>query len=263
MNKFVAFLPVAFLIGARAQSPSTPVAGMVLNPNGSIVSVRGVMETLLPGTPIAPLGEPVLSASFHSTGGAIKTASQIITTDATGTTQSRRTAADGAALWGCDSDDSLAWMYILGASSIENLNGATSVSTAALGDEVVALGLSDTDGLRILARSGSQLWSELVDPAKGTIVSQWPVPGAKPAIAFEGGWLVTTDSGLLWTASANASPLAIAVPAPIATLQTAGEHSVAINGHWLLNRTWKLLEIPTTPISHPRSTIAPSRGIRQ
>ena len=257
--KLAVLLCLASLLRVSAQTPSQPIAGMVLNRDGNLLSVPGVLGNLLPGVSVPLASDPVLSAAFTSTGGAIKTGSEMLTVNGSGAILSRMATPSGPAIWGLAADGSLQWMYVAGSTQIVNLTGGSPIEATSLGDELIALGTAGSVGLPVLIRTGTQLWTEIVNPAGGAVSQQSPITGSAPAIAFEGGWLVTGTNGLIWIGAAGQTPLEIASPAPILSLQTAGPHSVAVNGQWLLNRSWSLLEIPGTVITRPRSVISPPR----
>ena len=252
--RILLLLAAATLVSA--QTATVPVAGVVLTPEGKLASVAGVLQNLMPGTPFGAY-DPVISASFADAGGVVKTASQLLITNAAGKVQSRRAAPAGNALFGLGQDGSVSWVYFSGSAQIESVDGSRSFSTAGLGDAVVALGAENSQGLTVLARTGSQLWAETAAVDTGAALAQVPVAGMEPAIFFEGGWLVTSGTGLAWGSQT------FLTPSPVTSLQTAGPHAVAINGQWLLNSAWKVLEIPSAPRSVPRIALPGPAGARR
>ena len=238
------------------QTATTPVAGVVLNGNGRLLSVAGVLGTLLPGVPFRSYGR-VLSATFGGNGGAINTESQLIVLDAANEVLSQTDAPAGPALFGFGVDGAVEWVYFAGTSQIQSLTGQQSFSTGALGDEILALGATDPNGLGVLARTGSQLWAETVALGSGEILAQTPLDGSAPGAFFEGGWLVQGGAGLL------CGTREWAIPAAITSLQSAGAQSVAINGQWLLNSAGKILEIPAIERGHLRVNLPPPAGARR
>jgi hypothetical protein len=267
MRSLLLFFCLVTVLAGETLAP--PIAGIVLDSEGRLESVRGVLGNLLPGDP-APLttidNAVVLSAAFSATSGALKTADELLVTDASGVVKSASgviksggSAPAGPALFAFAPDGTLAWVcYPASAVAVSVVSGAT-LSTAGWGDRVVALGLAGWT-LQVLVSSGSQLWAETIDAAGGSVLSQTPVPGAAPAVWFQGGWLVTETGRLQWFAPvAIPSGHLIPVSEPVTALQTAGPNTIAVNGHWLLNQRFQLLEIPV----HPRWRTSPPREIRR
>ncbi len=246
---------LSMVLSLPAQLATQPVAGIVLNPEGGMVCVRGVLQTLLPGVPVelpANAAGPIVSASFGANGGAVKTNSQLLILDSQNQVQAQTGVPTGAALFGYGPDGSISWVYYASATRMEALDGSFRLSTAQLGDEVVALGVLQGNSAGILTRTGSQLWAETVDVTSGAIRSQTPLPGSSPAIYFQGDWLVSQPPGLLW------GTRQIPVPTEVTSLQAASQNSVAIDGGaWLLNGAWKILEIPGIQRPHDFQRLKP------
>ena len=238
-------LPFALALSLSAQTASAPLAAMVVDPRGELVSITGVLQNLLPGIPV-PVPGRIVSASFGVNGGVVKTDSQLLVLNATGQVQSNVSAPPGSALFGRNQDGAIGWIFYSGSSQIQSLDGSVNLSSTSLGDEVIALGAANGNALAVLARTGTQLWAETVDVNSGLILAQSPVNGTAPGVYFEGGWLVKGGAGMLWGAQE------FSTLAEVTTLQNAGPHSVAINGAWLLNSAWKVLEIPGASRIHNR-----------
>jgi hypothetical protein len=246
--------------GMSAQALSAPVAGMVLDGEGRLLSVAGVSGTLLPGQTVPGItgGQPILTAAFSSAMGAFKTASQVVIVDAKGALQSSREAPPGGALFGFTGNGTLQWACFPEAHRLQSLTGAASLDTSAWGDSVVALGAVSGSSIGALVLKGSQLWAETIAIDTGVISSLVPVRGAAPAAYFESGWLTATATGLQWQPESGAGfATEITLPAVVVSLQNTGSHSVAINSRWLLGPNWQVLEIPLAPRSRPADRPAP------
>ena len=134
------------------------------------------------------------------------------------------------------------------------------IDASAWGD-VVALGNVDANSLSVVTLHGTQLWAESIALSTGTITSQTPLDGAVPCVFFAGGWLRKNIAGLIWDpVTPTVQHRDILIPVGVETLQTAGAHSVGVNGHWLLLDTWQLLEIPAPSKTHTPSALHPPRG---
>jgi hypothetical protein len=196
--------------------------------------------------------EPVLSAAFGAGGGVLKTASHLTLLDVRGTVISLRDAPGGTAMFSFSADGAPAWVYFAASSELMNISSRESVGAA--GSTVIALGPTGSASLPVLLVSGQQLWSGAVSLADGTLSRQSPVSGTGPGVYFEGGWITTSPDGLLWAPLPGAgglNPRQIAIPEPVTSIQQAGA-SVTVNGHWLLNARFQVLEIPRGPQPLPR-----------
>jgi hypothetical protein len=234
-----------------SQTLSAPIGGIELDGEGRLQSIRGVLGNLLPGDqitlPAAAGSAAALSAAFSGSAGAVKTADRLLVTDAAGKVLSQASAPTGLALFAFAPDGSLEWVCYPQSAMVENTVTSASLDAASWGDAVVAMGPAGAT-FAALVITGSQLWLETVEPNSGSVLSRTPIRGAAPAVWFQGGWLVTTAGGLEWLASgATAGVLEIPVPQEVTWLQNAGPNTVAVNGRWLLNARFQLLEIPVRP----------------
>ncbi len=147
------------------------------------------------------------------------------------------------------SDGSLQWFCAGVCFSLQNTTGQ-SFSTSNSGGTVVALGVAQGAGaaqsVPLLTLAQTQLWSSSLRVADQSDSSQIAISGGTPAIAFNGGWLTTSSSGLIWTPSSGAA-MAIPVAEPVQSLQASSSRTVCINAHWMLNSDLLLLEIPARP----------------
>ncbi len=246
-----------------AQTLSAPIAGLVLDDEGRMLSIAGVPGNLLPGQPMADVtaGHPILAAGFSSKMGALKTASQVISVDANGVFQSSREAPAGSALFGFAADGTLQWTCFPGAHQLQSMSGSALLDISGWGDSIVALGPVNGDSIAVLVTKGSQLWSQTVDTGTGAISSQTPVNGSAPAVFFEGGWLSAGAGALLWQPFAGGgTSQKIPFPGIVLMLQNSGAHSVAVNGRWLLGSDLHLLEIPVPSRALPAEGLRPPTG---
>jgi hypothetical protein len=226
MKFFCAFF--AGVISLAAQAVLPPLAGTYLDAHGRIAVLHGVLGNLLPPEYEVPpqelTGVPILSAAFGSNGSALKTKSQLVVLDSSGQVIGSRPAPPGTAIFGFSPEGVPAWVYYPSDSELVNLSTGVSITA----DRVVALGVS----------AGSS-----VPQLRG-------ITG--PAAFFQNGWLTGSSTGLVWTPlSGGQAALQIALPEPVTSIQISGPQSVVINGQWLLNAHFQLLEIPLPPRRPP------------
>jgi hypothetical protein len=242
-----------------AQGVNAPVAGIVLDDANRLVPVHGVFGNLLRGKPITlPAGSKgaLVSASFSDNSGLLKSASAFVITDGSGQEQSSEQATDGgSAMASFASNGSLQWFCAGACITLQTPQGAT-VSTAIAGGTVVALGATTAQSISLLTSSGTQLWSSSLSTAAQSISDQLAVSGATPAMGFNGGWLTTSATGLIWTAP-NGATTPIRIPSPVQTLQASGSRTVSINARWMINGALQLLEIPVRPQVPPKPRTLP------
>ena len=231
-----------------AQSVAAPVAGLVLEKGTRLVPVRGVFGTLLRGDAIvlpAELAGVPVSAAFSDTAGLLKSTTAFVITDGSGQTVRQVASADPAvALASFGADGSVHWFCAGSCFSLQNTGGRT-LSTSNTGGTVIALGVA-TQTIPLLTLAGKQLWSSSLSVADQSVSNQIAISGGMPAIAFNGGWLTTSSTGLIWT-DANGAATAIPTTEPVQSLQAASSRTVCINAHWMLNSAMLLLEIPARP----------------
>jgi hypothetical protein len=233
-----------------AQSLANPIAAIVIT-NRELLSFTGVSGNLLPGEtvpqPAGTAADTIQNAAFSSRSGAVKLANLLLVTDAAGVVQSTNPAPSGPALFSFAADGSLAWVYYPETSRLTSMTSGA-VNLPSWGGSAIALGPASSS-LPVLIQAGSQLWSLTFNPADGSVSNQIPIAGNAPAVWFEGGWLVTTPRGLSWVNGSEAREISFA--AGVTALQVSGPHTVAVNGRWLLNAQWQLLEIPVTRRARP------------
>jgi hypothetical protein len=266
MKCLVVFLVIAFSV--PAQTVTAPLAGTMVDGHGRIVKLYGVLGNLLPPQyPVMPLelqGQALLSAAFSASGGAIKTASQLVLMDGTGAVTSVQPAPQGASLFSFSTNGTPAWVFYAYESELVNIASGTSLDTSGFGDSVVALGPIGESSARLLSSRGSELRSVSVSIPGGVFLEQTTVSGLPPAAFFQNGWLTTSPTGLFWTAlGATTATRQITLPEALHSLQMAAAGAVVINGEWLLNAGFQLLEIPRTPLPSRQSNLGhPPAGVR-
>jgi len=266
MKFFVGFLLMVFSV--PAQTVTAPLAGTMVDGHGRIVSLYGVLGNLLPPQyPVIPVelkGQAILSASFNANGGAIKTASQLVLLDGTGAVTSVQAAPQGVSLFSFSTNGIPAWAFYAYDSELVNVASGTSLDTSGFGDSIIALGPAGESSIAVLSSRGSELRSASVSIPGGVFLEQTTVPGAAPATSFQNGWLTTSPTGLLWTPlGGSTATRQIALPEAPHSLQTAAAGAIVINGEWLLNASFQLLEIPRAPMPSRQSNLGyPPAGVR-
>jgi hypothetical protein len=231
---------VTSITSLLGQTLAPPLSGAILDMQGRIELVNGVMGNLLPPVyqpePRELQGEVILCAAFKKNGGVLKTASHLALLDTQMSLLSIQSAPKGKAVFSFSSDGTPAWVLYLDDAELVNLSSGDSMPASG----VVALGESAGSSLQLLTGKGGNLWAGTVSAP-----SQRPISGAAPAAFFQQGWLSTSPTGLIWSPSAEGAPVRqIPLPEPAVTIQTAADDAVAINGRWLLNAHFQLLEIP-------------------
>lgn len=243
----------AFVLGLSGQTLAPPLAGTLLDAEGRIALLHGVMGNLLPPefavVPIEIQDEVILCGAFGRSGGVLKTASHLVLLNNQLSVVSIQSAPDGKALFSFSSDGTPAWVLYIEEAELMNISSGASTTIRG----VVALGPSSSSSVQLLSRIGQQLWAGTVSAP-----AQIAIPGSDPAAFFQLGWLSTTPSGLIWSPAGSTAPTReIPVPEPVQSIQMTASDTVSINGRWLLNARFQLLEIPgmrrkaPKPEAHP------------
>ena len=243
--KFLALLIA--LSNVWAQSVSGPSASVVRLKDGRLVAVRGSFANLLPPRrfilQLRPDEEPV-SAAFHGSLGGVKTNLRFLVTSSDGEILSSLAAPEGRALIAFEQDHPRA-VFFAATGRIVDLVTGRSIDTAGSGDAVVALGAATNESVELVTSTQGQLWLNRISLDDGVVSAQSPIEGRAPAAPWEGGWLVATDGGLRWI-SPSGDHRDLDLDEPATAIESAGEHTVAINGKWLLTPSWEKLLIPAT-----------------
>jgi len=246
----------AFVSGLLGQTLVPPLAGTVLDAEGRIALLHGVMGNVLPpqyapGYATGPpelQGETILGAAFNANGGVLKTDSHLVVLDNHMALLSIQSAPQGKALFGFSSDGTPSWVLYVANAELVNLSSGSSITA----NGVIALGPSNNSSVQLLTSKGQQLWAGTVSAE-----AQAAIPGSAPAAFFQRGWLSTSPTGLIWSPAAGGAAREIALPEPALEIQTAAGDAVAINGRWLLNARFQLLEIPGMRRKAPRQEAHP------
>ena len=242
----IAGLFLIVLCALRAQTFVAPLAGTVVDQRGRLTTLCGVMGNLLPpeypSVPLALQGEAILSAAFNANGGALKLESRLALLDNQGSVTSVQPAPPGLALFSFSADGAPAWVFYQNDAELLNTSSGSAII---LKESVVALGPATATSDPLLTNSDSQLWGGTVSIPDGVFSGPNAIPGTAPAAFFQSGWLTSAGNTLLWTPlSVGITARHIALPEPVRDIQMAAAAAVVINGQWLLNARFQLLEIP-------------------
>jgi hypothetical protein len=249
------FLSIFLVVisGLMGQTLAPPLAGTVLDARGRIALFHGVQGNLLPpeyaALPAEIQGETILSAAFNANGGVLKTASHLVLLDSHLSLLSIQPAPKGKALFSFSSDGTPSWVLYVEDGELVNISSGASIPVGG----VVALGPFSNSSVSLLTSVDTTLWA-----GTASVPAQIAIPGAAPAAFFERGWLSTSASGLIWSPAAGGAPAReIALPERVQGIQTAAVDAVVINGRWLLNARFQLLEIPGARRKAPRPEAVP------
>jgi hypothetical protein len=243
-----ALLFLLFALALAAQTVKAPNASVLVSDTGRLVAVRGAFSNLLPARVLTvdlKDDSRVISAAFAGDAAVLKTDRHLLIADASGTVQARFNAPEGAAQVAFENGHARA-VYYPASGQLMDLNGGAAVAINAIS---LALGPVQNGELQTVSFDAGQLWLQTLSLTNGSVTSQFPLDGAPPAAAFEGGWLTSKDGGLLWTPSDGSAPRSIALAESPVSLTLAGEHAICINGRWLLTPAWQPLRIPAAVLA--------------
>lgn len=199
MKRIAAFLLVCAACATAESNLGAPVVGMARDSQQRLRAVYGVAGSFVLREAIS---DKVLDWAFDGKGGLVKTDIELLSLDASGKVIGRRAVprgdtviSPGAAFFSAAGE-----LWLIGAHPDRKI----SIERNALGGDVVALGIPDSQSAPLAVCRANRLWLVTVDVASGAVTRETLAPSAigdqacaDALVWLEGNFLLATARGLI------------------------------------------------------------------
>jgi len=198
MNRIAALLLACVSLATAESNLGAPVVGMARDSQDRLRALYGVAGSFVLREPIA---DKVLDWAFDGKDGLVKTDSELLALDASGKVIGRRAARGDAVISaGAAFFPATGELWLIGAHPDRKI----SIERNALGGDVVALGIPDTQSAPLAVCRANRVWLVTVDVASGAVTRETLAPGAigdqacaGALVWLEGNFLMATARGLI------------------------------------------------------------------